>query len=72
MSATPQAACAPGQEAAGGPSHAADDMLPAPLTVCWPAPVVLAMNAWLMAHPSLDVQRWFEDQVAMRMGAASR
>jgi hypothetical protein len=34
----------------------------------WPPESVLAMNTCLLAHPELDVQRWFEEQVALHLG----
>lgn len=37
----------------------------------WPSESVLAMNAFLLTHPGLDVQRWFEEQVALRLSALS-
>ncbi|MDZ4401740.1 hypothetical protein [Prosthecobacter sp.] len=33
----------------------------------WPAESVLAMNALFLTYPGLDVQRWFEEQVALRL-----
>ena len=39
--------------------------------VLWPAEAVLAMNALLLTHPRLDVQRWFEELVALRLTEAS-
>jgi hypothetical protein len=39
--------------------------------VLWPAEAVLAMNALLLTHPTLDVQRWFEKLVTLRLAEAS-
>ena len=36
--------------------------------VCWPLKTVLSMNLCLLTHPALDVQRWFEEQVALHLG----
>lgn len=34
------------------------------LETCWPPDCVLALNVCLLAHPELEVQHWFEQQVA--------
>jgi hypothetical protein len=34
----------------------------------WSPETVLAMNLCLLTQPNLDVQRWFEEQVALQMG----
>ncbi|OYW77799.1 MAG: hypothetical protein B7Z37_02630 [Verrucomicrobia bacterium 12-59-8] len=36
----------------------------------WSSAAVLAMNICLLAHPDLDVQRWFEEQVALHLGCS--
>ncbi len=40
-------------------------------SVFWPSESVLAMNAFLLTHHGIDVQRWFEEQVALRLSALS-
>ncbi|MCF7786907.1 MAG: hypothetical protein K9N47_12340 [Prosthecobacter sp.] len=36
----------------------------------WSPESVLAMNICLLAHPDLDVQPWFEEQVALHLGCS--
>lgn len=36
----------------------------------WSPETVLAMNLFLLTRPDLDVQRWFEKQVALHLGCS--
>ena len=37
----------------------------------WPSEVALELTAYAIAHPELDVQRWFEIQVLQRLSAVA-
>ena len=36
----------------------------------WSPAVVQAMDLFLLTHPVLDVQRWFEEQVVIHLGCS--
>jgi hypothetical protein len=36
----------------------------------WSPLSVLVMNTFLLTHPDLDVQRWFEEQVVLHLGCS--
>ena len=36
----------------------------------WSPESVLAMNIFLLKHPSLDMQPWFEEQVDLHLGCS--
>ncbi|MFZ2279321.1 MAG: hypothetical protein WAW39_16125 [Prosthecobacter sp.] len=36
----------------------------------WPPETVLAINVFLLQHPSLDMQPWFEEQVVLHLGCS--
>ncbi|MHB1081336.1 MAG: hypothetical protein ACYC67_18205 [Prosthecobacter sp.] len=36
----------------------------------WSPESVLAMNIFLLTHPSLDPQHWFEEQVVLHLGCS--
>lgn len=36
----------------------------------WSPETVLAMNIFLLKHPSLDMQHWFEEQVVLHLGCS--
>lgn len=36
----------------------------------WSPESVLAMNIFLLQHPLLDLQPWFEEQVAIHLGCS--
>jgi hypothetical protein len=36
----------------------------------WSPAAVQAMDIFLLTHPALDVQRWFEEQVVLHLGCS--
>lgn len=36
----------------------------------WSSEDVLTMNIFLLKHPSLDLQHWFEEQVLLHLGCS--
>ena len=36
----------------------------------WSPAAVLAMDLFLLTHPPLDVQSWFEEQVVLHLGCS--